>query len=868
MFTAAQRAWQGARSDGFVGFWGLLLLLVLALSASAIEEDISVQDQPLATPEVVLPTFRPTLSLITNKSLAPGEFARNFSYDGANPLFSTGNMKLRYSQGMALFGDNAGASKAAWEIGFSVAPQAKGFSGSVRYSQTPDHVGSGAGPFAGGEMGLRRMDLRLGWQESDARSFSIARDRVSTLDGGKGFGRDAISAAMDGFTYTRENMSFDKEMSFSGGNNAMLLGDQGYALSGRKLGSSGSGYTNLAGLAGLTDNFEQLAYAKGKFEVRQWDRTLTQGEEKLHDFGQSARFGRVSFSRTAKSMTAGFAPLQQTGYQHFGGLRNGRLEELAANYQGTNWSAAWQQSLLSVGEGDGRSINRTSTYRVSAQPLTGLALNASHTTSVGGTAAQFAAPDRAKQITKSTSNHLDATFATGKHQFAGRIDLGQTTVGDRRTTNQDWEVGYQQGARTKINLREIRGDTIVTKEDGTKTHAPTWFQRLSFNTAFGLSYVRQLNSAGEGENRTSGRYELIRLEQNPIQALTVRADYERWRNASSGGYQVGTHKGMLDSAVPHAVGWTVAASYKPGKTTIDGQWKQLAWRQDGEARGFKAGDHNLSEWIVGISRTISPTFSVRGEWNMTTIDGERERERRELFLQYQPSSDPLVPLAEAGVREVLVGKRSTISPFARLKLQPYRGLAFEAALAQAAIDQAQMRDALTFSRQQKAALRFTATQTVGGDGMVKVEYSTQPRASAKPVELWEPGPLARTTAVEFSSPTKALLPGMRLTGRWERATEPEGGKSGRSELNTYRAGLAWKNGGHDLTVNYWLQTRSLPMADLSNSRLDLTYSADLAEAGKLSVTGYWNTDSAQNYNKRDEDRPENWRVGLLYNAGF
>jgi len=147
-----------------------------------------------------------------------------------------------------------------------------------------------------------------------------------------------------------------------------------------------------------------------------------------------------------------------------------------------------------------------------------------------------------------------------------------------------------------------------------------------------------------------------------------------------------------------------------------------------------------------------------------------------------------------------------------------------------------------------------------------VAYATQPRTPATPTQLWEQGPIARTVSVEANSPSNLLVAGLSVTGRWERQNEPAIGATEASQQDTYRAGLTWKgDAGRELTVTYWMQSREQGIADRQQQRMDVSYTADLGEGSKLSVTGYWNADTDTS---STSEKPEAYRVGLLYNAEF
>ena len=273
----------------------------------------------------------------------------------------------------------------------------------------------------------------------------------------------------------------------------------------------------------------------------------------------------------------------------------------------------------------------------------------------------------------------------------------------------------------------------------------------------------------------------------------------------------------------------------------------------------------MAEYSLAATQPVSPVTNIRAEWNRLQMGQDQTRERREVALQYKPSKDPLIPAAEAGLRQVVVdASHSTLAPFASLRMTPLNGTSLEAALAQSAIDQ-QKRDQLTWSKQQNSALKLSASQKVGIDGLIKLEYGTQPRTPTTPTQLWEQGPIARTLAVEANSPSNLLVTGLSVKGRWERQTEPTISGNDGSQQDTYRAALSLKGTSEELSVTWWLQSRQQVNAERQQQRLDLSYSTDLGQAGKLSVTGYWSTDTDV---AALTDEAETYRIGLTYNGQF
>lgn len=686
------------------------------------------------TPEVVEPTFV--------SSFEPREFSQSLVYSGPNPILGVGNLDLKFGM----------SENPAWQLGLSTEGK---FSSSLLFSRTP---GAAGGPFRNDEMGMQRLDAGFSWS-TNGLDLALRRDTARLLTSNRGLTRQSVSLATNGFSYERTRTDI------AGVINPFIL--KNYGLQ-ERLGSASSGYVKTDGLVGLTDTFEKLGYSLGKLSVQQHSRILKQEQEKLHDFSQSLSYDGFSFLRTVRSVTKGFRPLEQLGYQSFTGLRGGRSEEMTAAYRNDTVAVSWNQNIVTLPTTSTRATN----YVLAVKPSDSSSINLAHRTLV---------TKSGENISKQTRDQLGVAFATGKHRFTGRAELLSTNK------TFDWELGYRHD-RTKITLQE------------TTTEAPSWFRKLNIETASGVSYLT--------EKRSDSSYELLRIIQTPVEALTVKAEYERWRNASSPRYVSSPH-GLLNSQ--KATGLFLQASYQPNDLGVSVSYKTLLRESE-----------SLSELSAGLVKNLGTGLNLKADWYLTHVDDRRTRERRELYLQYD-AGNPLIPLAEVGLKQVALDKESTFSPFLRLKLLPYESLSFEAALAQTAIEQAKTRNALDYSKHQNEAFSFNATQSID-DGWVKFGYNTQPNPDLT---------LSRTVSLQAQSPSYL---GAVATGSWRSDAK-----------DTYQAGLAWKNGGHDLTVNYWLQ-----IDGTSSSKLDLDYSTDLGDH-KLSISGYWN-----------ERKTDKWYVGFSY----
>ncbi|MCC7493806.1 MAG: hypothetical protein IT204_15730 [Fimbriimonadaceae bacterium] len=802
---------------------------------------------------------------------ATGVAFNGWSYEGQDLLLGRGAMQMRYAQRQTMFGDRqpgqsglwAGSTQTAYSLGYTTDAKQQGLQlGFNLVDIDRDFADSGNLGFAAELAGKRQQDYRLGWRQGQL-GFELGRDRLIDKENRAGLARDVLKLGAYGFTYQREGLRIDEDAQFGGALTGRLLGAQGYNLTARKLGDAKAGYASLDDLAGLRDDFESYGFSHGDLAVGFYERRLALGEQTLLDRAQSLRFGALQVRQSTRTMDAGFGAFRQTGYTDWQRFAGGREDQTSANlnlgYLAAGWTDTRFYSNPKGQEGKGV-LTQTQEQKLLLQPVKEVALSYRRNTSRSGNEKLFdEAPDKLTRSDDLTYG-LGTTF--GQHKLNWTLRTFEVVKPGLSSGGREQSLAYTFGKRTTLRYSDRRESRIATTDDETTTTVAR-MQTMSAETAFGLSALHERVSGPDVE---PGTHDRVRFDRRFGARYEVNLGYESWEQMAAPKLALAGYAGMLAKPVEDAVLWDVAATVRPGTTTISAWHRSLEWEQAAATPQFAAGEHKLTETGVSVTQAISGEFGLRGKWSRYDKDDETDLERREVALTVKAAKPlPFLPTAELGYRE-LKGADGKTRPamFVAASLKPAGSLELKAQLAQtqSAGAQAVVQDWYEVDRR---SFTVGATQRFGQGGTATLAYSELPSAPRAALGEGDAVQRARDLAVEMSLPSDWLLKGMQVKGKYHRLRTPGYGQEQSEKLEEHEASLIWKPGkSEELSATWRLRSTRRGETRNGNSRLELNYTKALT-GGRLALTGFYQD---RFDDLADWDTEEQYRVGFTYTMPF
>jgi len=798
-----------------------------------------------------------------------------FAYVGRDLLTgSDGLMSFTYGRNTPLLNEQAQTPNLnspedyadAWSLKLATDPkQTKGLRYNVNLTDVDADFEGGKQFKFGAEMaGVRQSDFQAGWSAGDL-SFDMGRDRLADKETGQGLGRQSLTASAFGFTYTSDRLNIDQDAVFSSALNKRLLGKDGYNLSQRKLGSARAGYTDLTALNGLSDSFQAGSFAQGDLAIGFSERSLSQGGARLVDRERSATYGGFTISQTTRILDAGFSNYAEAGYADWRSLVGGREDATAAAFKSKLLQANYNQARLYSNplaiEGKG-TITETMSYRLAMSPAKWVGLSYQHNESKSGLEGLWS--DSPDKLVSTSQNRYAMGFTFDAHKLSLGLRDYQSVRPTSRLDGHEYTVGYGYGKRTKLEYQE-RAETLSATAKGETTITVSHMQRMSVETAFGLSALHERTTSADSDPE---QHDVVRFDRSFGPRYEVKAGFESWEQSFDKTYELGGYRNILAKPVSDAEAFDVAVTVRPGTAELSAWHRSLLWTQDKKGGGWDVGGHRLTETGVSVQQAISGDFGLKGTWTRFDRDHELDVDQREVALVLTPDKKAtgLLPTAEVGYRE-LRNADGDVRPslYASASMQPYDQLQLEAKLRHQQQDVGAKAVVDGWDTIDRQAVQLSATHKIGKDGSAKVVYADSPLTPRG--RLAEDDQLLRSQdlTINFSTPSNWLLPGLRLTGKYHTRSTPAYGDGMDATLREQQAGLTWANGQiSNLTATYTLSKNMLGCYERGQSKFEFEFSQKLDD-GKLALTGYVHDVFDLDLRRKDDER---YRFGVNYSVPF
>jgi len=782
---------------------------------------------------------------------APGVFYRRLAYEGRDPLVGDGDVRWRLGRGVALFGDRGAAARRGWQVDYRTAVRTHG-AGFKLFASEADRDLSGAQElgFDAGDLGLSRRDLAGEWRGGKLAA-SVRHDTAQSVLGPAGVGRLATDLEAFGLRWRRDELQLDEGLALGGSTEARLLGDRGYALGARRLGTAQGGLRGLNRLAGLRDRLEALSLARGALTVEHSTRRLTRRGAALADSSQRLKYKGLALERTERALDAHFTGEADAGYAHLGYLRGARevREAVQADVGLVAGSLARTRQTGETGP--------TADAPVSERLEGGLQLRPSSKLSVAWTGSELrsgAARDwdagREEALRRSDDQRIEIGLRDGEHRLHLRGQRWTDRAPDGRGLAQELEARYEAERTAALTLLGREETRFGSDPQAAPQHRELY--SLALRTDVGLRTAsRWERRAAQGD----GWYQGVALQPALGKRCALNAGVDYWNRLGDDAFRIAGRERVLQAGADWAMAYRIGARVKPGSTEIAAEQRELRYDPLGDDEAVR----RLSETSLNVAQDLFLDLRARGAWTRYETEQGVDRERREAALGFAPAGEAAPLKGEVGYRELrLRSGEARPALFATARLAPGLGLALEGEVAQ------QPRAGGDWSSPDQRTMRVAASQSFAGDGLARAQYSRTPQDERATVMNPTLGPLAEETTLEVATPSRWLL-GLQLRGRYRQRLEPLGADD-HHVLTEQTASVNWQAGGlGTLSASYAVRDRQQRTLRDGDSRVELQYRRALGDEGRFVLSGWLNDRVAR---VADDPQRERYRVGMHYALPF